>query len=64
MTYLPINFFAVWVIESNGIRSSIMIGCFTQLIGFWLRFTNPLNQHKYVHIIVGQILITVGASFI
>lgn len=38
LTYVPINFFAIWVIESVGLRTSVLIGCFFQVIGFWMRY--------------------------
>lgn len=61
LVFPVVNFFAVYVIEKQGLRSSLIYGVCLQSVGFWLKqFVN----HQFNFVIAGQVLLAIGQPII
>lgn len=61
LMYIPVNPFAIWLIEKKGIRVSFITGVVIQTLGFWLR---TLINYSFSFVIVGQIMLSIGQPII
>ena len=59
--YLPVSPISVWVIETKGIRHSLIIGLILQLIGFIVRI---FINYEFLTLLIGQTFLALGQPFI
>ena len=61
ITYIPVNPFSMWVIETKGIRYTLILAVVIQATGLWLRAC--INYH-FMYCVAGQTIISLGQPLI
>ena len=63
LSFIICFFPATWIIEYTNLRTGVIIGCFLNCIGCWIRSLGT-DYIGYYLLIIGQVLIEAGQSFI